>query len=393
MFEKAVKIFTLFGFKVRVDPSWLLIGLLIMWSLATGVFPHWYPELDSPRTYWLMGIGGAIGLFFSIVWHEFCHSIVARRYGLPIGGITLFIFGGVAEMNEEPKTPKAEFLMALAGPVSSVFLGFALLGIGLARHRFPGAEAVFGAITYMGVINIALAVFNMIPGFPLDGGRLLRAALWYWKNNMRWATKIASRIGGGVGIMFIFLGVLSIISGRVIGGIWYCLIGLFLRSAAANSYQQLLLRQALGGEQVADFMSENAVTVPGDLSLFEFVHEYVYRYHHKLYPAIDQSGQLAGYITTRLLKEIPHEEWNQKTVNDAMLPVSSNITIDPEADAMNALSRMNSSRNSRLLVVKDKQLIGIITLKDLLDFFSLKVELEEGDVSGEESVKLGMGKE
>ncbi len=380
MFEHAVKVFNLFGFNVRVDPSWILIGLLITWSLATGIFPQWYPEIDSPGTYWLMGAGGAVGLFFSIVWHEFCHSIVARWYGLPISGITLFIFGGVAEMNEEPQTPKSEFLMALAGPLSSLILGVFLLLVSQLAARFPDAEAAFGAVIYMGYINIALAVFNMIPGFPLDGGRLLRAALWGWKNNMRWATKLASRIGGGVGMMFIFLGVLSIVGGAVIGGIWYCLIGLFLRNAASNSYKQLLLRQALGGEQVARFMTENPVAVRSEISLDEFIDLYVYRYHHKLFPVVDDNDRLVGYITTRKLKEIPSTDWQQMTVGDIMLQLSSESTIRAEQDAMEALSRMNSSANSRLLVVDNDQLVGIITLKDLLDFFSLKVELEEQEV-------------
>jgi len=382
MFGKSIKLFNLFGFVVRIDFSWFIIGLLVMWSLASGVFPTWYPDLSN-KTYWLMGAAGAIGLFFSIIWHEFCHSIIARKFGLPIGGITLFIFGGVAEMNEEPKTPAAEFFMALAGPLSSFFLGAVLLGISLSAPRFQNAEAFFGAITYMGVINIALAIFNMLPGFPLDGGRLLRAALWYWKGSMRWATRVASKIGGGVGLLFIIIGVINIIRGPdyFIGGIWYCLIGLFLRNAAASSYQQLLMRQALGGEKVFRFMTAKPIVVSPDLMLNDFIEKYVYRYHHKFFPVLGLNHRLVGYITTRRLKEIPVSEWENRTVGEVMLESSSNVTISPYADAMSALSRMNNSRNSRLMVVENQILQGIITLKDLLEFFNLKLELEEEEGS------------
>ena len=377
MFGKGIKLFDLFGFTVRLDFSWLIIGLLITWSLAEWYFPQRYDDLPT-RAYWLLGVAGAVGLFISIVWHELCHSLVARQFGLPMGGITLFIFGGVAEMSREPPNPKAEFLMALAGPVSSVVLGVVFLAVTVLSRIAGLPDPLTGAFAYLGMINLVLAAFNLFPGFPLDGGRLLRAALWQWKDNIRWATRVAARIGSGFGIVLIVLGVLQFIQGVVIGGVWYCLIGLFLRNAAKGAYQQLLLREALGGEKVEHFMTENPVTVDPNLTLEELVENYIYRYHHKMFPVIE-NDRLLGCITTERVKEVPRTEWDRHTVEEYVMAPSESTTIAPNADAMNALSRMNRSKASRLLVVDDGTLRGIITLKDLLDFFGLKVELEEED--------------
>ncbi len=378
MFGKGIKLFTIFGFTVKLDLSWLIIGFLVMWTLAEGVFPELYKDM-SVSTYWLMGLGGALGLLLSIVLHELSHSLVARRFGLPMRGITLFVFGGVAEMTDEPPNPKAEFLMALAGPGASVVLGLTLLAFAALWNFLALGEAVAGAVGYLGVINLLLAGFNLLPGFPLDGGRVLRSVLWYWKDNLRWATRVASRIGAGFVTMLIVLGILTfILGGNIIGGVWYFLIGMFLRSAAQSAYQQLLLREALGGETVARFMTENPITVSSNLPLSQLVEEYVYRYHHKLFPVVDD-GRLHGCVTTQQIKEIPKQEWPNRTVKDIASECSERNTIHPNADAMRALSRMSRSKVSRLLVVADGELAGLITLKDLLEFFSLKVELEDQD--------------
>ena len=376
MFGKGIKLFSIAGFDVKIDLSWLIIGLLVTWSLADGVFPHFYEGLAT-RTYWLMGIAGALGLLVSIVWHELCHSLVARQYGLPMGGITLFIFGGVAEMNQEPPSPKAEFLMALAGPVSSVVLGVILLLAAVGGRTAGVIDPVTGALFYLGFINLVLAGFNMFPGFPLDGGRLLRSALWYWKDNLRWATRIAANIGGGFGMALIILGVLQFIfAGNIIGGVWYFMIGMFLRGAAKSAYQQVLLRQALGGEPIYHFMNDQPVTVDLNTSIDQLVEDYIYHYHHKVFPVLD-NGTLYGLVHARQVKDFPRDQWPDHTVSEIAEPSSEENTIQPQADAMDALSRMNRTQTSRLLVVDNGELKGILSLKDLLGFFSMKVELEE----------------
>ncbi len=240
MFGKGVKLFSLLGFEVRIDASWLLLAVLIIFSLTGGYFPARYEGL-SRATYILMGTVGAVGLFVSLIIHELCHSLMARRFGIPMTGITLFMFGGVAQMNKEPDTPKGEFLIAVAGPTASIGLAglFFMLYAGTSAAGTP--EAFSGILAYLGWINVILAIFNMLPAFPLDGGRILRALLWAWKDNLRWATRIASDIGSGFGIALIFLGILSLLAGNLIGGLWWCLIGMFLKGISQGSYRQLLL--------------------------------------------------------------------------------------------------------------------------------------------------------
>ncbi len=374
MFGKRIKLFKLLGFEVRIDLSWLIIAGLVTWSLAAGLFPYLYPGLPS-ETYWIMGIVGALGLFVSIIAHEFCHSLVARKFGMPMKGITLFIFGGVAEMGDEPPTAKAEFLMAVVGPLSSIAIGAIFYGI----YRFGESAGwntpVNGVIYYIAYINGILAAFNLIPAFPLDGGRVLRSILWGAKGNMRWATRVSSAIGSAFGIGLIILGVFEFIRGNIIGGVWMFLIGLFLRSAAQMSYQQLLVRKALEGESVRRFMNTNPVSVQDSLTVEQLVEDYVYKYHYKMFPVMS-GDKLVGCITTRHVKEIPREKWSSETIREAASPCSPENTVPPQTDAVKALAMMNQSGVSRLLVVEHDHLVGVVTLKDLLDFFSLKVELE-----------------
>jgi Zn-dependent protease len=375
MFTRRVTLFKLLGFSVRIDISWVVIAALVTWSLATGVFPQFYEGLPG-AAYWLMGAAGAVGLFASIVFHEMCHSLVARAYGLEMKGITLFIFGGVAEMDEEPQSAKVEFLMAAAGPLSSVLLAFGFFAAytfwAVARLPVP----VGAVIAYLGWMNIVLAVFNLVPAFPLDGGRILRAALWSWKENLKWATRAASRIGSGFGLALILMGLLSLFRGNLIGGVWWLLIGMFLRNAAGKSYQQLLARQALSGEPVGRFMEPRPIVAPPTISIEEFVEDYVYRYHFKMFPVIE-NDRLLGSVSTREVKEIPRSEWAGLTVADVLAPCSPDNTISPEADSLVAISKMSGSGASRLIVVEGDRLVGIVSLKDMLKFLSLKVELEE----------------
>jgi Zn-dependent protease/CBS domain-containing protein len=362
------------GFEVKVELSWLILAGLIIWSLASNTFPADVEGLSRGAYLW-MGVVGALGLFASIVFHELCHSLVARRFGLPIRGITLFIFGGVAEMEDEPPSPRSEFLMALAGPVSSAVLalGFYLLAQLGGAVQWPVAPvAVLG---YLATINVSLAAFNIIPAFPLDGGRVLRSILWGWKEDIRWATRLASRIGTGFGYVLLGLGVLSLFMGRFGNGLWLFVIGMFLQNASRSAYQQIFVREALQGEPVSRFMKTNPVTVPPNITIRELVDEYVYRHHYKMFPVM-QGAELVGCVSTRAISGVPREEWDRRTVSTLIQSCSIDNTVAPEADAMEALSKMNRTRNGRMMVITGEQLVGVITLKDLLDFLSLKVDLE-----------------
>lgn len=387
MFGKGIKIFKLFGFEVRVDASWLILAVLIILVLSTGYFPFRYADLGTAAYVW-MGIIGAIGLFASVIIHELCHSLVARRYGIPMKGISLFMFGGVAHMDEESRTPKGEFMMAIAGPIASFILG------GLCYLVFTGVETagapvtVRGVVYYLAWINVVLACFNLLPAFPLDGGRILRSILWAVKKDLRWATRIAAGLGSGFGVALIVLGIFSLLGGRIVGGLWWCLLGFFLRGVSQSSYRQVIIKQILSGEPVSRFMREDPVTVPPSVTLDRLVNDYVYRHHFKTFPVVDD-GRLIGSVRTRELKTVPDEEWPSRTVADITREQDEENSIPPDFDARRALAKMNRSGNSRLLVVADGNLRGIVTLKDLLEFVTLKLDIE-GDEHTEHLVSRSM---
>lgn len=377
MFGRGIPLFRIFGFQVKLDASWLILAVLVTWSLAAGYFPVRYEGLPGAVYLW-MGVAGALGLFASIILHELSHSLVARQYGMPIRGITLFIFGGVAEMEEEPTTAKAEFLMAIAGPIASGFLAVVshfLARVGWAMDMAPPVPAV---LDYLAFINMLLAVFNLVPAFPLDGGRMLRAVLWGWKNDLRWATRIAASAGSAFGFGLIALGLINLVSGNVIGGVWYMLIGFFVRAAAAGSYSQMQTRRFFEGEPVRRFMVRDPVAVPPDVTVHEFVERYIYRHYHELFPVVEDT-HLLGCIGVAEIRALPRERWALARVFDVMTPASPENTVDAGTDAVKALSIMRRTGNSRLMVVEDGRLVGMVTLKDLLRLIAFKMDLEGMD--------------
>jgi Zn-dependent protease len=359
-----LRLFRVRGIPVRLDASWFPIALLIAWSLAVQLFPAWRPGLSS-TTYWIMGVVGALGLFASIVVHELAHALVARRHRIPIDGITLFVFGGVAEMGAEPPSAKAELRMAIAGPLTS---------IGIAALAFAGS-ALSVVLAYLGAINLLLAAFNLLPAFPLDGGRVFRALLWRRHGNLERATRTATNVGRIFGALLMALGGVRFLQGDLLGGVWSFLIGLFLRQAADASYQQVLVRRAFAHEPVRRFMTVGPISVRPDVTLAQFLDGYVYRYHHKLFPVQD-NGRLLGMISTRQLRDVPRADWPFRKVGAVTVPLSDAATVTPDTGALQALGRMRQTGRSRLLVVDHGRLAGVLSARDLLDFLALKLELE-----------------
>ncbi|MBP1658924.1 MAG: rane endopeptidase, family [Candidatus Aminicenantes bacterium] len=376
MFGKPVTLFRIFGFEVKVDWSWLILGALIVWSLATKLFPDESKGLDR-AAYWIMGIAGALGLFLSIVFHELWHSLVARRFGLNMRGITLFLFGGVSEMADEPPSPKAEFFLAVAGPVSSIVLAALLLAAGVLVRAGGGPTPANKVLSYLVILNLGLAVFNLIPAFPLDGGRVLRAVLWKTWNDLRRATRVAASVGAGLGAGLMFFGVLQFLMGGSVWGIWTFVIGMFVRSAARSSYQQLVFRQALEGVPVKKFMVADAVTVTPSTSVEKLVEDYIYKYHFKMYPVVDD-GKLVGCVTLDQVKGIAREGWASHRVAELSRACAPENTIGPDEDVMKALALMQKTGRSRLLVAEGGRLAGVIAIKDILGYIALRLDLEEG---------------
>ena len=368
-------LFRLFGFEVKVDISWFLIALLITWTLAAGLFPQRYPEL-AREMYWWMGVTAAAGIFCSIVFHEFSHSLVARHFGIPIRGITLFIFGGIAEMEKEASAPKAEFLIAIAGPLASFLLAFFFYRVQAIAIANEWPIFIVGVTYYLGYLNMVLAIFNLVPAFPLDGGRMLLAAIWAIKKDRLAATRISSQIGSGFGLVLMALGVIAFIQGQFIAGMWWLLIGMFVKTAASAAYKQLVVQNSLQNLTVRHFMSSPPITVPPTLTIEQLVENYIYKHHIKMLPVVDGS-RLLGCITTREINKVPRGQWQQRTVAEITIPCSADNTVDPDCSAIDVLSKMTQpGASSRRMVVEEQRLLGMVSLTDFNEFISLKLELE-----------------
>jgi Zn-dependent protease len=373
MLGRSITLFKLLGFDIKVDFSWVFLAVLISWSLATGFFPQVH-EGAEPVTYWIMGLAGAFGLFFSIIFHELAHSIVARRFGMRIRGITLFIFGGVAEMEDEPPSAVAEFLMAIAGPIASLFLAWAFGHVSAFGELQGFGLPALTVVGYLSLINLILAIFNMLPAFPLDGGRALRAALWFFRKDMHSATITAARLGGWFGIAMMGMALVFVFTGDIIAGLWWGLIGLFLRGAAMGAVRQQEASRTIGGVPVWRFMVRDPVTVPPNLTIQEFVDDYLYSLFHDVYPVVD-GEKVLGLIVSKSVKSVPQEEWRDTKIQSLMDPVSTDNSVSPDLDAVRALSLMNRTCNSRLLVIEKGRLVGLIAMKDLMRLLQIKMDL------------------
>lgn len=370
-------LFKLFGFEVRLDWTWIFLAVLITWTLSVGYFPLHNPGLTK-QAYWIMGIIGAIGLFLSIILHELSHSLVGRLYGVPISGITLFIFGGVAELREDPPSPKAEFLMSIAGPLFSI--GFGLFFYALFRMgTYVGWPTPFNAVvSYLSTINIIVGVFNLLPGFPLDGGRVLRSILWWWKNDLLWATKIAYRGGTGLAYALIFLGILQFFYGAFIAGLWMFLLGLFLQYITKMSYNQLIVKQFFQGKTIKEYAKRPPITVESNTTIQDLVNNFFYKYYHKLYPVMEHN-KLVGCISFNEIRHVEKDNWSQVSVEQIMRKCSPEIVIDVNTDVTKALEMMSSQTLGRMIVTEHGKLYGIITLKDLMNVITVKYTLEGND--------------
>jgi Zn-dependent protease/CBS domain-containing protein len=360
-----VQLGRLFGISLGFDLSWLIVALLVTWSLATEYFPSILPEL-TPEGAWLLGAASALGLFGSVLFHELAHALAARQFGVATRRITLFIFGGVAELDDEPPTPLAEFVIALAGPAASLLAMGGSLLLAPFFLALSGSIPASMAILWVGRMNLMLALFNLVPAFPLDGGRVLRSILWWWRKDLLGATRISSLLGQVFAFTLIGLGVLRILSsGNIADGVWLCLIGLFVRNAARTAYQQVAWRQLLAGEPVSQFMRTNPVVVPRHISIDELMHSYVPLHKLATFPVVDDQ-RLLGLVDAQAAARTPRAEWQRQSVGTLTEPCSEINTVAPETDALDALARMRRSGLGRLLVVSGDRLVGTLTLADLL---------------------------
>jgi len=370
---KRIELIKIFNIPIKLDLSWFIILALITWTLAAGYFPSTYPELDK-FTYLIMGLCSALLLFVSVLLHELSHALVARRNNIPIRGITLFIFGGIAEMDQEPPTARSEILMAAAGPLCSGILSFLFLLIGNLFTNFLPYPPIIGILKYCVFINTALMIFNLLPGFPLDGGRILRAVIWNYTGDLKKATYTTSRIGSSMGVFFIIFGFFNIFTGNFIGGLWFALIGLFIKSAADAGYQQLLSGNLLQGIKVSEIMTRDLITVNNSITLDRLVDDYFLKYRYNSYPVVSD-GTFLGMVSIHDVKQIPREDWKEVNVSKILDSKIIDFCVHPDDDATNAMSRMIKNGLGRVPVIDSGKLIGIVSNKDIMQIIKHKIDL------------------
>ena len=369
----AINLFKIAGIQISIDFSWFIIFLLVLWSLSAGYFPRQFPD-QSAQIYWGAGFAATILFFFSVLFHEMSHSLMARRCGIEISEIKLFIFGGVAKLSEESKNPVTEFKIAVVGPLSS----FALAMFFWICHKLFGSLnfSLAQAITsYLVWINMALGIFNLLPGFPLDGGRILRAILWYRTGSLSTSTKWASDVGKGLAVALMVLGAIHIFSGMLVGGLWLIFIGMFLRGVAEGGYQEVLIRQSLENVQVHEVMIEEVVTVQPDLTQQKLISDYFLKFGFKGFPVVE-GDKVIGVISVAEIKNINQETDQTLRVSDIMKTIDDSMVISPETSLVIALRKMLTENFARLLVMKNDRLLGMITKTGLMRFLEIKNILE-----------------
>jgi Zn-dependent protease len=349
------------GVQVRIHWSWLVVFALIVWSLAATVFPSQNPEL-SDGVHLAMAVAAALVFFASVLLHELGHAWQARRDGLEIDGITLWLFGGVAQFKGAFPNPGAEFRIAIAGPLVTVILsgGFALLALA----GLP--SAVDGVAAWLGYINLTLLVFNLIPALPLDGGRVLRAALWRARGDLGWATRVAADVGRGFGYLFIALGVLMFIVEGSFSGAWLAFIGWFLLQAATAEARYVATEQALAGLHVRDLMVRNPVVVDPDITVGRFMDEVASSRRFTTYPVVDRGGRPIGLLAFSSVAAVPRSEWDTRRVRDTMIALDQVPLLAESTSAVDALADLSSRPGqNRGLVVNNGDLDGLLSITDL----------------------------
>jgi Zn-dependent protease len=371
----SVKLGRIMGIPVRIHYTMWFVFILIAWSLAYGYMPSQYPGL-SLAAYWAIGIASAVILFGSVLIHELSHSYIAKKNGLPIGRITLFFFGGVSEMTEEPQDPGLEVRMAAAGPLMSFLIAAVLGALWYLGGIAKAPVAITATLGYGALINTALGVFNLLPAFPLDGGRVFRGSLWKRSKNLISATKTATRVSEGISLLMMLGGFVSIIFGNFVNGIWIIFLGWFIRSGAETSLRQTLVGETLSGVTVGDIMTRDVLTVPSNITVQQLVSEYFLVHRHSGYPVVE-GGQVIGMVTMHCVRSVPKDRRETVTVRQAMIPCEQAVMVKPTASALEALNTMARQNVGRVLVLDGPRLLGIVTRGDLMRTIQTRQELGE----------------
>lgn len=365
----SVQVARVLGIPVYVHFSWFIVFGLIAWTLATGYFPQRYPNLPV-TSYWAKGLLASVLFFVSILLHELGHSLVALKSGISIRSITLFIFGGVARLEKDPPDGGTELRMAAAGPAVSLVLSGLFLGAGMLAP--PGGTA-WAVSRYLALINLVVAAFNLVPAFPLDGGRVLRGLLWKSMGKTR-ATRVAARAGTLFAYFLMASGVVSLLRGEGVSGVWYVLIGWFLKDASAGAYQSARVDEALRGVTAGDAMVKDVATLPAEISLTEAVHDHFLKSGYGAYPVVRGEAPV-GLLSRRDILKVPAEEREGTSVQAVMTPLGELVVVPPQAPLLRAMSKMAESGMGRVLVMEGGRLVGLLTMGSVLRHVRVREEL------------------
>lgn len=368
----AFNAFSVRGIRVRIDRSWFIALILFSWTLSAGYFPFQVPDY-SAYTYWLAGSLSSLAFFGCVLLHELSHCVIARRAGIPVHQITLFIFGGVSEMAElQSRGPGAEFVTTIAGPLASTVLG--VLSMLLAVLLKGIADRIIVEVFhYLYYVNFLLAMFNLIPAFPLDGGRVLRSYIWYRTGDLRKATKSAAKVGTIFAVTLLALGVVFAITMHIIPGVWLVLIGLFLKNSAENEQKSFELRFGLRDLKLGDIMTP-PIAVNTSMTISQFVNDYVFHYHYRVFPVVE-SNRFVGMVDVRSIKGVPPAQWATTSIGAYLSDPSAYCKLDPDMNATDALRILLAKNCDKAPVVRDHTLMGILTRSDLFKLVSLKRDI------------------
>ena len=374
---RGIKLFKISDITISIDYSWFIVFFLVAWSMAYGYYPHYTPGL-AVRTYLTMGALSSLMLFVCVLIHELSHSITSNRLGIEVKEITLFLFGGVAKLTKEPDNAGAELKIALAGPIASALLAalFYLLRGFLASFAHEEMIVTDAILSFLVYINIVLLVFNMIPGLPLDGGRVLKALWWMKSGDMKMATKVASEVGRFFAAVLIFFGFMQLVSGNLTGGLWAVLIGMFLMQSAGSSFRQMQFQRDTKGLKVSDIMTTDVVTLEGNTTLTHALEEYFFKHHFVSFP-VTKLGDITGLLTLNNIKGTRKELWDETLASEVMLPLQVEETLAPGDSIMDAFKIMGETSQGRLLVMDCTELVGIISKRDILKTLQIKEVFEK----------------
>jgi len=368
--EAKINLGQIWGIPIGLHLSWFLVFGLVTSSLAVGYFPVEYPEL-TPIAYWFLGSITSILFFGSVLLHELGHSILAIRNEIPVHSITLFVFGGVARIGREPRTPVAEFRIAIAGPLTSLALAAGFAGLWQFDRHIPYLAA---PTLWLARINFILAVFNMIPGFPLDGGRVLRSVVWKFTGNYLGSTQIAAFTGQLIAFGFIGWGVFTVLRGNLFNGLWLVFIGWFLQNAAATSYSQANMRELLKGTKVAQVMSTECMRIPSQLPLSRLINDHILTGGNRCF-LVTEGDVLRGILTLRDISKTPRSNWDRITTGEVMLPWEKLVQVHPEMELLEALQKMDDNNIAQVPVTRNSRLAGMLSREQVLHYIRLRGEI------------------